>query len=51
MIVQSMRDEKLPLARYLRQGIGHFDPLHPEAFSKWTLPSSPSYSTETPYER
>jgi lysophospholipase L1-like esterase len=50
-IVQSMRDEKLPLARYLRPGIGHFDPLHPEAFSNWTLPSSPSYSTETPYER
>jgi lysophospholipase L1-like esterase len=51
MIVQSMRDEKLPLARYLRPGVGHFDPLHPDTFSKWTLPSSPSYSTETPYER
>jgi len=50
-IVQSMRDEKLPLARYLRPGIGPFDTLHPEAFSKWTLPPSPSYSTETPYER
>jgi lysophospholipase L1-like esterase len=51
MIVQSMRDEKLPFARYLRPGVGHFDPAHPDPFSQWTLPPSPNYSTETPYER
>jgi len=51
VIVQSMRDENLPLARYLRPGIAHFDPALPEPFSNWTLPPSPSYSTEKPYER
>ena len=51
VIVQSMKDQNLPLARYLRPGIAHFDPAHPDPFSKWTLPPSPSYSTETPYER
>ncbi len=51
VIVQSMKDQKLPLARYLRPGIAHFDPAHPDPFSEWTLPPSPSYSTETPYER
>lgn len=50
-IVQSMRDQKLPLARYLRRSIPHFDPTHPDPFSTWTLPASPTYSEEKPYER
>ncbi len=51
VIVQSIRDQKLPLARYLRLPIAHFDPARPDPFSNWTLPPSPTYSMDTPYER
>jgi lysophospholipase L1-like esterase len=50
-IVQSIRDQNLPLRRYLRDGIPRFDPAHPDPFTAWTLPPSPSVSTATPYGR
>jgi lysophospholipase L1-like esterase len=50
-IVQSIRDQKLPIAAYLRPGIPTFDPAHPLPFAEWHLPPSPSVSTTTPYER
>jgi lysophospholipase L1-like esterase len=50
-VVQSLRDQKLPLARYLRNPIPPFDPSHPDAFADWKLPPSPSVSTVTPYGR
>lgn len=51
VIVQSIREEKLPLARYLHLPIKRFDPAHPDPVSKWTLPPSPTYSMDTPYAR
>ena len=50
-VVQSMRDQKLPLAGYLRPGIAAFDPAHPEPFAEWKLPASPNASAVTPYGR
>ncbi|MGA8940452.1 MAG: rhamnogalacturonan acetylesterase [Acidobacteriaceae bacterium] len=50
-IVQSIQDQKLPLARYLRRPVARFDPAHPDPFSAWTLPPSPAYTAEKPYER
>lgn len=50
-IVQSIRDQRLPIAKYLRPGIQPFDPAHPLPFAEWHLPPSPAVSTETPYER
>jgi len=50
-IVQSIRDQKLPLAAFLRKDTGQFDPAHPDAVSAWTLPASPMISTDTPYGR
>jgi len=50
-IVQNIRDQKLPLAQYLRPGIPAFDPAHPDAFTDWKLPPSPSVSAATPYGR
>lgn len=50
-IVQSIRDQGLPLKRYLRSGIPPFDPAHPLPFSEWHLPPSPFVSTTTPYGR
>ncbi len=50
-IVQDIRDQKLSLARYLNLPIPRFDPAHPDQFSKWQLPPSPSSSAATPYSR
>lgn len=50
-IVQSIRDQHLPLEKYLRKGIAPFNPAHPDALSTWHLPPSPSIDTTTPYGR
>ncbi|QMV18013.1 rhamnogalacturonan acetylesterase [Granulicella sp. 5B5] len=50
-IVQTIRDQGMPLKKYLRPGIPPFDPAHPLPFSEWHLPSSPFVSTTTPYGR
>jgi lysophospholipase L1-like esterase len=50
-IVQNIRDQKLPLERYLRPNIPSFDPAHPDSFADWKLPASPFVSTTTPYGR
>jgi lysophospholipase L1-like esterase len=50
-IVQSMREQKLPLARYLHSPIPPFDPAHPDPFAAWKLPPSPGFSAATPYAR
>jgi lysophospholipase L1-like esterase len=50
-IVQSMRDQHLPLAKYLRHGIPHFDPAHPDPPGIWRIPPDPFWSVQTPYER
>ena len=47
-IVQNIRDQHLPLEKYLRANIPQFDPAHPEPFSAWTLPPSPLISTTKP---
>lgn len=50
-IVQSIRDQHLPLEQYLRKGIAPFDPIHPDSIATWHLPASPSIDTTTPYGR
>jgi len=50
-IVQNIRDQHLPLEKYLRPAIPPFDPAHPEAFTAWTLPPSPLVSTTKPEGR
>jgi lysophospholipase L1-like esterase len=50
-IVESMRDQHLSLAKFLRHGIPHFDPAHPDPPSIWTVPPDPFWSMQTPYER
>jgi lysophospholipase L1-like esterase len=51
VIVQSIRDQKLQLTRYLRLPIAQYEPTQPDLFSDWTLPPSPTYSMDTPYAR
>lgn len=50
-IVQSMRDQHLPLAKYLLHGIPNFDPAHPDPPGIWSVPPDPFWSAQTPYER
>ncbi len=47
-IVQSIRDQHLPLEPYLRPGIPPFDPAHPLPFADWSLPMSPFLTTTRP---
>lgn len=50
-IVQSIRDQHLPLDHFLRPGVPAYDPAHPTPYSTFTLPPSPLISTATPYGR
>ncbi len=51
IIIQSIRDQHLPLEPYLRLPIPLFDPAHPDPYTTWTLPPSPNVSIDTPYGR
>lgn len=50
-IVQSIREQHLSPAKYLRRGIPEFDPAHPDPPSIWRVPPDPFWSVQTPYER
>jgi lysophospholipase L1-like esterase len=39
-IVQSIQDNKLPIAKYLKKGITKFNPAQPDAVEKWYWPQS-----------
>lgn len=50
-VVQSIRDQKLSMAKYLRTDTSRFDPAHPDDVATFNLPPSPMISTATPYGR
>lgn len=50
-VIESIRAQHLPLARFLRHGIPPFDPAHPDPPDVWRLPLDPFISATTPYER
>jgi lysophospholipase L1-like esterase len=50
-IVQTIEDQKLPLAPFLKPGIPTFDPAHPDPLADFHVPASPFVSTDTPYGR
>ncbi len=50
-VVQTIRDQHLPLEQYLRPGIAPFNPAHPDPLATWHLPPSPAIDTTTPYGR
>ena len=47
-IVQSIREQHLSPAKYLRRGIPEFDPAHPDPPSIWRVPPDPFWSVQTP---
>ena len=50
-IVHAMRDQHLPLAKYLRRDLPRFDPAHPDPPDVWHEPPDPFLSAQKPYER
>lgn len=50
-IVHGIREDHLPIARYIRKDVGDFNPAHPDPPSIWVLPPDPFVSAKTPYER
>lgn len=47
-IVQSIKDQHLPVAKYLKKNIPAFDPAKPDPEEKWYWPLSPLTATEKP---
>lgn len=50
-VVESMKAQRLPLAKELKPGISSFDPAHPDSLASFAVPASPFVSTATPYGR
>ena len=48
IIVQSIRDQRLPLAKYLIKGLPKFDPTNPDPFASFKIPPSPSATSAKP---
>ncbi|HKX83361.1 MAG TPA: rhamnogalacturonan acetylesterase, partial [Pyrinomonadaceae bacterium] len=48
VIVQSVRDQRLPLVRFLAKGIPSYDRKRPDAFESFTLPASPTLTNVKP---
>ena len=47
-IVQSIRDQKLPLAKFLVDDFSSFDSAHPDDVEKFAVPASPNFTTVRP---
>lgn len=47
-IVQSILDQKLPLAKFIVDDFRPFDPAHPDDVEKFTVPASPNFSNQRP---
>lgn len=50
-VVQGIREDRLPLVKYLRKNAGTFNPARPDPIDTWSMAASPMISTATPYER
>jgi len=47
-IVQAIRDQKLPLAKYLINDLPKFDPKKPDALASFAVPASPVFDATKP---
>ena len=48
IIVQSIRDQHLPLANYLVNDLPKYDPKHPDPFASFAIPPSPAVTNLKP---
>ncbi len=47
-IVQSIREQKLPLAKFITDDFSAFDPAHPDDVEKFAVPASPNFTNQRP---
>jgi hypothetical protein len=47
-VVEGIRTNKLPLAKFLTADTPAFDPAHPDSVESFAVPASPQRSTRTP---
>jgi hypothetical protein len=47
-IVQAIRDQKLPLAKFIVDEFTSFDPAHPDDPLTFAVPASPNFSNQRP---
>jgi lysophospholipase L1-like esterase len=47
-IVQSIRNQKLPLAKFVVDEFSSFDPAHPDDVEKFAVPASPNFTNQRP---
>jgi lysophospholipase L1-like esterase len=47
-IVQGIKENKLPLAQFIVDDFGSFDPAHPDPVEQFAVPPSPQHTTERP---
>ena len=48
-IVQSVRDQRLPLTSYLAKDLPSYDRKRPDGFKSFTLPASPAVTNVKPF--
>jgi lysophospholipase L1-like esterase len=48
-IVEAMREQNLPLAKYVVDGLPRYDPAHPDTYSGFAVPAEPSAAGQKPY--
>jgi len=47
-IVQSIRDQQLPLAKFIADDFAGFDPAHPDDVETFAVPASPNFTNQRP---
>jgi lysophospholipase L1-like esterase len=47
-VVQSLRDQRLPLAKFIVDDFKHFDPASPDPVENFSVPPSPTFTNERP---
>lgn len=47
-VLEGLRKDKLPLVKYIRSGVPHFDPSKPDSIADFDVPASQKVQTEKP---
>ena len=47
-VVEGIKQAKLPLAKFIADDFGNFDPAHPDSVASFEMPVSPMVSQEKP---
>ena len=48
LVVQGLRDARLPIASHIRKDLGVIDPAKPTPLAQFKVPASPTYTDQRP---